>query len=245
MRLFKRFIKIFSGIVAFVFIYCAISVVAISYVDSNKRDKIIGDTKSSEGMFYFKDLDTSASLIGEIKITFSSLPENIRNDIMEKDWCFVFSKTIPEAVLPDATATNTNGNLGSLQGLTVSTAKTVFIRVSDDINLVRETFVHEIGHIVGCDLNYLYGRNEFLKIYKECSEAYDCDPYAKTNVSEFFANGFKDYILYPEFLKEQSSRMYDFYEENITGAFPDTSLKSKIINSPIAAFNLLISKIAG
>ena len=75
MRLFKRFIKIFSGIVAFVFIYCAISVVAISYVDSNKRDKIIGDTKSSEGMFYFKDLDTSASLIGEIKITFSSLPE--------------------------------------------------------------------------------------------------------------------------------------------------------------------------
>ena len=242
MKIAKRIIKIFSCILIFCLIFCAISVVAIDYVDNDKRDKIIGNTKAENGLFYFIDENTSTDTRLQMRAYCNTLPSNIKNDLKEKDWVFVFSEKIPEELLSKATD-EAKGNLGTLQGLTVSTLKIIFIRVGPDALGTEETFIHEVGHAIGCDMNYVYAKKEFIDIYKKDAASYGCSEYAKSDISEFFANGFKDYILRPDYLKNENARMYKFYKENITGEFPGSSLKSKITNSPIAVIRLLISKI--
>jgi hypothetical protein len=85
---------------------------------------------------------------------------------------------------------------------------------------ITSTVLHELGHYLDYSLGYASKSFEFKKLFNKYKDIdlnnYDKQEnfeYIRGNISEFYAERYSDYILYPSILKEYEPEIFDYFED--------------------------------
>lgn len=89
------------------------------------------------------------------------------------------------------------------------------IEIQKNNKYITYTVYHEFGHMLDCGYNYKYEskENEFYNIYLDERAEFRTDynyQYAISEVEEYFASSFAEYIINPQRLKSNTPRTYNY-----------------------------------
>lgn len=138
------------------------------------------------------------------------LPDELREEFKSLGWQVAFAQN---ELYTYETVKNTVG-LGEVSGCTLPFYKLIVIKVPNDTKEVSklflmETVIHEFGHFLSLKGSGL--TEEWRDIYDADRINYLTD-YARSGLSEGFACSYAYYKLYPDLLKSNTPKTYEFIE---------------------------------
>ncbi len=149
---------------------------------------------------------TSQTVTSEVDYQFSLLPEKIQNLFLQDRWKI-------SVVDYDLNRAYFDGKYEEVLGVTQYEEQTIFI--ADKEEAAQRAVLHEIGHWLDHHYGWLSDSEQFRKIYQK-----ECDNFAEIyktvqidNEKELFAEGFLQYINYPEKLRKEAPMLYAYLED--------------------------------
>lgn len=138
---------------------------------------------------------------------YESMPSHIKT-LIQKDWHFVISVDKPFNCCTNVRAA----------GITYYEYSVIWLTTGFD----ERVMAHECGHAIDKHLGNISGAKEFVSIYHSSWNTYrefdtdHVDKHSTSSVAEFFAATFADYILHPDYMKEQSPELYTYFNQLLT-----------------------------
>lgn len=155
-----------------------------------------------ETLHYYYDYNEDLPFNESLQNSINLLPEHIRPIIDE--WTILLSNHQP-FVIDYAEAAS---------GITYLDKKVIWFSHASDEKII----LHEFGHVIDSYLGGISSTEEFKQLYQNNWQSYVesgqeiIDIHSISCSSEFFASVFADYILNPDYLKEQSEELYCFFD---------------------------------
>lgn len=106
----------------------------------------------------------------------------------------------------------------AIGGYTDWNSRIIFIKKQTNYTDTLDIFVHELGHCFDFEYGSVSYSDLFGDIYElyknDFSEQYTNSPdgYSTSSTTEFFATCFKEYMLYPKYLKTVAPKAYSFVD---------------------------------
>lgn len=113
--------------------------------------------------------------------------------------------------------TNWNNNV-AIGGYTDWDSRIIFIKKQTKYKDTLDIFVHELGHCFDFEYGLVSYSNFFDDIYELYKDSFNeqytnsPDGYSTSSTTEFFAECFNEYLLYPEHLKKTAPQAYNFVD---------------------------------
>ena len=133
------------------------------------------------------------------------LPKSMMEDVYSNGWGIILTnEDLAKMYFPD--------KYSKVQALTSYKQRLIVIGATD--RYLDEAPLHEIGHVVEY-INGKIGRTEmFINIYENEKDNFKSSKghgdYARTNVQEYFAESFQEYIINPKQLQENCPMTYGY-----------------------------------
>ena len=144
------------------------------------------------------------------KQLYSYLPTNVIQLLEKDNWTIFICKNIEDY--------DDNYREGDT-GVTIypTADKPGIIYLVDDLRLLKESFYHEIGHVIDNKLDTISGQHDFREIYydeklncDDIDKEYLCTWYAKGSSKEYFAEIFQLYLYDEKECKEHFPETHAF-----------------------------------
>ena len=203
-----RTLIIFVIITVFAF-GCAAGIIMMERSSAYEDSRMILNNKYSydaDANIYYADSEVLENAKQVLSRVYKTLPNHIVR-IINSDWTIVVSDSKPFE----------STNMLVAAGITYS-AKGVIWVVSD---FDEKVFIHEAGHVLDTYLGNPSLQKEFTELYERYWETYreyeteKINKHSVSSSSEFFAMMFTEYMLHPEYVKQQASDIYLFFEHTI------------------------------
>lgn len=189
---------------------------ATEIVISSKHDEIKGNYVSTE-MVNVYCLDDSLKTVSEdaTRAVLQRLPEKISEKI-ERNWMLIFTEGLPREIESDQIlpASCTSG----ICDYHVDVKKRVAWIFPSDKQLFKESLAYAVGAILSHELGNVSGNNKSIELHKTYRGVYveadhkNVNAYNTTSYKTFFELITKEYICFPEYLKENCAEAYDYIE---------------------------------
>lgn len=169
-----------------------------------------------------KSMD-NAAVMKEVKGAISCFPVEILQGFNDDDWRIMVVSDIDFSGI-----TQHLDNKEDTVGLTNFDDKLIQIKYNEAEGVVKLRTIHEIAHYAdeyygfpSCSIDYVdafydeddpYREYELDGIHKTAINAVDLE-HANENTMELFACSYKDYLLHPDYLKENNEGLYNYYKE--------------------------------
>ena len=169
--------------------------------DKRVKDTVFYTDESYNEYIYAKGKVREENLV-TADTTVHKVPQYILDDFISKGWKI---NIINEDI-------NYNGLNAS--GITTYADKTIDIKNNE--GLIKRSIVHEIGHFFDCSLGFISESDEFLNdIYPSEKDNFKYTYTTKSkheisDVYEYFASTFDEYITNPDNLEQCCPRTYEF-----------------------------------
>lgn len=169
--------------------------------DKRVKDTVFYNDESYNEYIYAKGKVREENLV-TADTTVHKVPQYILDDFISKGWKI---NIINEDI-------NYNGLNAS--GITTYADKTIDIKNNE--GLIKSSIVHEIGHFFDCSLGFISESDEFLNdIYPSEKDNFKYTYTTKSkheisDVYEYFASTFDEYITNPDNLEQCCPRTYEF-----------------------------------
>lgn len=201
--------------------------------DPGQTSCLAAYTKVSDNVY--TDATPNPETLSELNALLSNLSPNV-SKVLQRDWKVIISP-IPPKSLNIINETTTS----SVLGYSDWHLRLIYIKAQPDTDATREVFIHELGHCFDYEFGTPSATDEFLQIYAQYKdELPELDHPGVTNPTntspeEFFATVFKDYFLFPEYLKTTIPKAYYFfdaiYTEASQNAEADTTMRYDLQSS--------------
>lgn len=139
------------------------------------------------------------------------IPTKIWNRFVDKGWTLrITTEDIRKVYYPEIKS--------SLAGLTMFDERMIVIGYSE--KRIRRALLHEMGHFVDSELGFPSFTDEFEAIYnseKNKAKFKDqVDKHCTSTSTEYFAEAFLQYLIYPSNLKKNAPKTYAFIKKCIS-----------------------------
>lgn len=105
------------------------------------------------------------------------------------------------------------GQYGHVPAVTVWSTKEIYIE--NNYDYLDMSILHELGHALDCELK-IFEKNEWINIYNEEKDlATFMSNHCRSNIKEYFADSFLNYLENSEDLKEKCPKTYNYLNEII------------------------------
>lgn len=215
--MFKRVIKIFVGALVYIMIMLLIFICIFEHCDKSTQESIVSNYSHGMDNFYIDD-GCNVENIEKINMFVDKLPSNFVTEF-RNDWKVLIGSDIPYIFIEHENIPLDYKTHGiSIDGYTNWQTRIIFIREQLDVNQMLKVFIHELGHCLDFEYGSISYSNAFQEIYLLHRDNFvekDDDSlkqYCTISRDEFFATCFKEYILFPEHLQDQSSQAYMFID---------------------------------
>ena len=211
--------KTLRNILVLCFLFCIVyafsSCAAVGMIMSSNEQKEYAafeelNTKykyNSEVDAFIEDETEIANIKPVMNNVYESMPTHIRT-LIQKDWHFVISVDEPFNCCTNVRAA----------GITYYEYSVIWLTTGFD----ERVMAHECGHAIDKHLGNISGAKEFISIYNSSWNTYrefdtdNVDKHSTSSFAEFFAATFADYILHPDYMKEQSPELYTYFNTLLT-----------------------------
>ena len=162
---------------------------------------------NSEVDAFVEDEEEIVNIKPVMNNVYESMPPHIKT-LIQKDWHFVISVDEPFNCCTNVRAA----------GITYYEYSVIWLMTGFD----ERVMAHECGHAIDKHLGNISGAKEFISIYNSSWNTYrefdtnNVDKHSTSSFAEFFAATFADYILHPDYMKEQSSELYTYFNTLLT-----------------------------
>ena len=208
--------KVLKYIVCFFFLFtlfwtvaCLCAAGIIYMEDNNKAENAAISLKnqyaySEEYGFIIDNEELLENANTIITSSYEKMPEHIAN-IIKSDWTIIIAQDEPYPCNDKITAA----------GITYPHNRVIWVCTTFD----EKVFVHECGHAIDDYLGTVSSGVVFQDLYFQNWENYleydneRVDKHSSSSASEFFAATFADYILHPDYLKDNCSAIYDYFDD--------------------------------
>lgn len=209
--------KIFVCVLVYIMITLLLFVGIFEYCDKTAQTSIISNYSHAIDNFYIND-GLSIESVEKLNVLVDNLPFYFVKEF-RNEWKVVIGCEIPHTFLEHENIPLDYQTYGILiDGYTHWQTRIVFIREQADVNQMLNVFAHELGHCFDFEYGSISYSDEFQKIYE--SHRYNFiekhgdspNPYCTRSSDEFFATCFKEYVLFPGHLQNQSLQIYSFID---------------------------------
>lgn len=155
------------------------------------------------GTVYLEKVDSNSYLYDLIYDYLAYLPKNVINAFHNSGYTITISS--------DHINTKYAGMTGSIQGITLSKTKQIFIDNREVA--VRNATLHEMGHAIDTILGWTSHSNEWGNIFnaeRNKLVVHCADNYYKSDVQEYFAEAFQEALLNPTTCKNSAPQTYEY-----------------------------------
>ena len=192
---------------------------------------------STENDIFIDDEEYLEDSVKIMESVYSKLPSHIAN-VIKNEWSIVVSLDEP---------IKTNSQVVAA-GVTYSNVSVIWLSRYFDETVMS----HEIGHAIDSYLGHPSLSSEFDNIYNKYWNEYlefgaeRINKHSTSDSSEFFAALFADYIVYPDYLKEQAPDAYAYFERILINdwRFSDTGKYLSLCSSTNQRFKSVFDEIA-
>ncbi len=203
----------------FLIVLFTITVICLKYfmveIDATKSNQYLMENYAkNEELNYYYDHNEDLDFHQALQTSIDSLPEHLRPIINE--WNILLSNHQPFVIRTAEAAS----------GITYLDKKVIWISHDSDAKVI----VHEFGHVIDSYLGSINATDEFKQLYEEYWSTYIeygqdmIDIHSISCPSEFFAATFADYILFPEYLKENSEGLFIYFEKTLSNSWRFSSI---------------------
>ena len=139
----------------------------------------------------------------------NKIPLKVRKKFVDNNWnIYVTDKNL---------AKEYNNSSGIINGITIYNKKEIHIQ--NTFEAISKSLIHEVGHFFD-DYNRITISDSFNTIYQKEYEKFfqtyhTNKEYAKSDIKEYFAEAFVQYIITPTLLKENTKETFDYIEKSI------------------------------
>lgn len=207
-------------ILFFIFIGCF---VYYFYFTGQENELVIEKAKqntAAEGIYYedgkadhpfVLEGESEDSIIFYAASYYYSIPKEVRSEFWEKGWQVILTEK-------DISREYYNGPVsGRIAGLALSNEKKIYIQ--NKRSDIRRAMIHEFGHFFDYDTDMSSGSTSFKKIYENekgsFKEKWKTDNHSISNEQEYFAEAFAQILLYPDILKDNCPKTFNYINELI------------------------------
>lgn len=201
----KKLFKTLAYIALWIFIASFMTVTIYEYHHKTKQDLATSRYTHATDNFYI-DKSCDDWTVSTMNKLIDSLPPIFVTEFRE-DWVVIIEDKIK-------TPSDWPSNV-SIDAYTHWQTRTIILK-NQDADKMLNVFAHELGHC----FDFEYGSPSYSDVFREIYGTYrdtflEQDPYATPRYAtaspvEFFATCFKEYLLYPEHLKAEAPKAYNF-----------------------------------
>lgn len=130
----------------------------------------------------------------------SKLPERFLKELTSKGWMFIITPRSLENVY-GSQVTNT-------VGLTIYYEKRIYVQ--NDSFSIGYCSLHETGHAFDFLHGFLSYGTQWQEIYTSEAEQSGFDHYFTDSATEYFAQTFQAYVMYPDIVKNRTPKAYEY-----------------------------------
>ena len=177
--------------------------------NENIKDKEEITPENMSSLIIKKDGEVSDSYISLANNYFEKIPENLRNILINEDWnIYITDKNLAKEFFA--------GSHKKVAGVTIYDKKTIYIEARS--STIRTSLIHEVGHALDSTKSFISNKNSFNTIYKNERDAFvevgnEESNYGISSRSEYFAETFNQFVLYPEQQKINTPKTYEYMEK--------------------------------
>ena len=158
---------------------------------------------------FYTDKSYSANDVEKLNDFIETLPPVFIREF-RNNWSVIVADCIPVSA--------SSNNSTAVGGYTSWYYKVIFIKRQTNYTDTLDIFVHELGHCFDFEygsVSYGYLFGDVYDLYKDdFKEKHTISPdgYATSSSVEFFATCFREYMLYPKYLKNVAPEAYNFID---------------------------------
>lgn len=171
--------------------------------------------KTKRASFFRTDGSVSQGAIDTGVAQLELLPDNLYNYFKNNGWSY----TIVAGTMHAGDYNVTSMSSGSV--IYAATYWDGRDQVYVNQNHLASSLLHELGHVIDCELGCESCSQEFDEIYQAEKRAYlnipGANNYAISSYLEYFADAFESYIKYPSQLKKHCPMTYEYIRGIVTG----------------------------
>ena len=136
------------------------------------------------------------------------LPENLRNILINEGWnIYITDKNLAKEFFA--------GSYKKVAGVTIYDKKTIYIEARS--SAIKTSLIHEVGHALDSTKGFISNKRSFKVVYKNEQDTFievgnEESDYGISSGSEYFAETFNQFVLYPEQQKTNTPKTYEYME---------------------------------